>query len=131
MKLCPCGSDKNYMECCGAYLNKKRIPHSPEALMRSRYTAFVERNAYYIKQTMRGPARQNFNQKSIENSKGKWLGLEVLKSFIDLENPYKGFVEFKAKYMEQEGQDIQIIHERSEFHYIDGRWYYVNGEKPA
>ena len=38
-----------------------------------------------------------------------------------------GYIEFKAKYREQ-GKAI-VIHERSEFHRINGVWCYVGGKQ--
>jgi SEC-C motif-containing protein len=124
MKYCPCGSNKRYLECCGAYLLKKSIPNTPEALMRSRYTAYVEGNIDYIRRTMRGAALLNFNKHEAKK-KVEWRGLEIINADLEPENPAIGYVEFKAKY-EKDKQELWL-HEKSEFHLIDGRWYYVDG----
>ena len=34
--LCPCGSGKEYCECCEPIIKQKALAASPEALMRSR-----------------------------------------------------------------------------------------------
>ena len=39
-----------------------------------------------------------------------------------------GFVEFVAKFREG-GHAAQKMKERSEFHRINGRWYYWNGDR--
>jgi uncharacterized protein YchJ len=54
---------------------------------------------------------------------GKFSCLEVL-AFIPMEK--KAFVEFKAYYLEK----LQpcIIHEKSEFRFEKGAWFYVSGE---
>ena len=49
--------------------------------------------------------------------------LEVLNS--NLVSKFKGFVEFKAYFIEDNQQ--YILHEKSEFHCFDDRWYYVDG----
>lgn len=127
MKLCPCDSQKRYLDCCGAYIQEKIPAETPEALMRSRYTAYVEENYDYIKQTMREPALSQFNKKEITKGKIQWLGLNVIASSIDNHDPTIGFVEFKARY-QLVGEGIErCIHENSEFHRIKGCWYYVDG----
>src|SRR3569833_3134762 len=42
MDQCPCGSGKEYEACCGEIIGGKRAAPTAEALMRSRYSAFVE-----------------------------------------------------------------------------------------
>ena len=41
LTLCPCGSGQAIAECCGRYLDGGEAVPTAEALMRSRYTAFV------------------------------------------------------------------------------------------
>jgi len=127
MKLCPCGSQKRYLDCCGAYLEKKVKAESPLALMRSRYTAFVEKKFDYIQKTMRPPALLKFNKKSAKKESVQWLALKVVATAFDPNDENIGFVEFEASYKQEE--TTQTMHERSEFHCIDGVWYYVDGEK--
>lgn len=124
MKLCPCGTQKRYLECCGLYLLKKGIPNTPEALMRSRYTAFVEGDIRYIQKTMQGEALATFNKQTAKK-KVQWVKLEVLNTALDPNNSEIGFVEFKAYY--QEGKERFCIHEKSVFHKINDRWFYVFG----
>lgn len=107
-------------------LQKKIAAKTPEALMRSRYTAYVEGKIDYIRRTMRSPARLNFNKKSITKRPREWLGLQVITSYLDPDNSNIGYVEFIAKYR-LENIEAQI-HEISEFHFIEGRWYYVDGK---
>jgi SEC-C motif-containing protein len=126
MKYCPCESQKRYLDCCGAYLQKMRIPETPEALMRSRYTAFVEKNAEYIRKTMKPPALLKFNKKEFLKRNEQWLGLKVLQAYMHPENLQIGFVEFIASY--KDAGNFACIHELSEFHFEQGKWYYVDGK---
>jgi len=123
MKYCPCGTQKRYLECCGAYLEDKALPPTPETLMRSRYTAFVEKKADYLNKTMTIPP---FEKKAIEKGKGEWLGLEVIQAYPHSTNSNIGYVEFIAKHT-QPNNKVATIHELSEFHFIVDRWYYVSG----
>lgn len=96
--------------------------------MRSRYTAFVEKNADYIRKTMKEPALKLFNKKNILNGKEQWQGLKVIQTGLSANHPNIGFVEFIATFL-LDGQ-IHQIHENSEFHLIDNKWYYVDGIRP-
>ena len=48
--LCPCGGP-NLSTCCGPYIAGAAIPDTAEALMRSRYTAYTQRNEAYLRAT--------------------------------------------------------------------------------
>ncbi len=122
---CPCGSKIDYSHCCGLYLDADLMPSTPEKLMRSRYSAYVLANIDYIKKTMRGKALAGFDESNTQSwaESVKWLGLEIISTRN--ESPNCGFVEFIARFLE--GGKQRAIHENSEFHRIDERWYYVNG----
>jgi len=125
MTLCPCGSTKTYEQCCGLYLDKNKVPETPEQLMRSRYTAYSLANISYIGQTMKGKALIGFDELETKKSvsKNTWLSLEVVQSY--LENSDKGFVEFIASFLDR--NQVKKIHELSEFHRINNKWFYVDG----
>ncbi|WP_416140975.1 YchJ family protein [Marinimicrobium sp. C6131] len=57
--ICSCGSQAAYKECCGQYHSGTPAP-TPETLMRSRFSAFVQNKADYLMATWhpstRGPA---------------------------------------------------------------------------
>jgi SEC-C motif-containing protein len=124
MRICPCGSDKTYNDCCGKFIMGLAAPTTPEELMRSRYSAYMQADIHYIAQTMKGPAQKNFHPASAQSWAGQvtWLGLEVIRAF---EEEGKGYVEFIASFSAQ-GQK-EIIHELSEFHKEAGGWFYVDG----
>lgn len=124
MQQCPCGRKMDYQDCCGKYIEGGEIPAHPEALMRSRYTAYHQVNVDYIAETMKSPAADGFDPEGTRAwaKKVKWDKLEVVAASAE-ENI--GYVEFKAYYTAKNKQ--HVLHEKSEFHLIDGRWYYVNG----
>jgi len=125
MSFCPCGSQKNYEDCCGLFIEKKHKPQTPEQLMRSRYTAYSMANTEYIKNTMKGKPLINFNESEAKQWAQTviWTGLKVIQSYD--ETPEKGFVEFSAHFME--GNQLNIIHELSEFHRENNLWFYADG----
>ncbi len=125
MTLCNCGTIKNYTDCCGMYITNSKLPQTPEELMRSRYTAYANCNIEYIAKTMCDKALKGFNLKSVKlwARHIKWLKLEVLDQWLISESI--GFVEFKAYYLEE--NISYILHEKSEFHNKNNRWFYVDG----
>jgi SEC-C motif domain protein len=125
LQCCPCGTNHAYLNCCGAYVENGQLPPSPECLMRSRYTAFTQENSAYIRKTMRGPALRLYDQQGSHHSPQEWLGLEVITTFTDPKHSHIGYVEFIARYRQDKTQGL--IHELSEFHLIEDRWYYVDG----
>ena len=126
---CPCGRTDARGKplarsaCCGRYLDD--FDHSPapdaERLMRSRYSAFVERNAAYLLATWhasRRPAELDFEPDA------RWLGLEVRSARATGADSAE--VEFVAR-SRLAGRG-QRLHERSRFVRDDGRWCYLDGD---
>jgi SEC-C motif-containing protein len=126
--ICPCGSQKIYPDCCGLYILEKNTAPTAEALMRSRYSAYALGNLEYIRDTMLPPAANGFNLKNAkERAKHiQWTRLEVLKSWQDDKHKDKAYVEFIAYYMSNDMHSN--LHEISEFHFVENKWFYVDGE---
>src|SRR6185312_2334301 len=101
MKRCPCGSEKEYHNCCERFISGQQSASTPEELMRSRYTAYSTANIAYIAQTMRGAASKNFdaNNAEIWAKKVNWQGLKVLRASAE---GNQGLVEFIAYYHEDD-----------------------------
>lgn len=125
--ICPCGSQRQYLLCCGQYLSSHTLPSTPEALMRSRYTAYTRGDISYISATMQGKPHLHFNAKETEKwaMSVHWLGLRVIQVFYHETDPCMGFVEFKTSYIQQD--ILRVIHEISQFQFIKDRWFYVDG----
>jgi len=119
--LCPCGTNKEYSQCCEPYIEGKKPAPTPEALMRSRYAAYVKVATPYLRETLAPETRGDYNEAEvIEWSKqSEWLGLDILKAEGNT-------VEFVAKYKTQ-GKVLEH-HEVSTFRKDGGRWYFVDGE---
>jgi len=127
MHNCYCDSRKIYQDCCGAFIDNIKIPKTPEELMRSRYAAYAQANIDYIIQTMKSPASDDFDAESAREwaSQVNWLGLDVINTSQD---GVRGIVEFIAHYS-MNGKKNKI-HEVSEFHLDNGKWFYVSGIEP-
>lgn len=127
--LCPCGSNKNYDECCKPYIDDGQLPETAEKLMRSRYTAFTQANIEYLKKTLAPESRKDFDPKATKEwaEKSKWKGLKIISTTKGGPEDSKGVVEFMATYeLNKEAIDH---HEVSDFRKDEtGRWFFVDGE---
>ncbi|MEQ1659319.1 MAG: YchJ family metal-binding protein, partial [Hylemonella sp.] len=93
-----------------------------EALMRSRYSAFVLERADYLLATWHASTRPS--QLSFD-ADVKWLGLEV-KQHQPIDATHAE-VEFVARQRDRSGRAVRL-HERSRFVREHGRWFYVDGD---
>ena len=121
--LCPCGSEKPFAACCGRFLSGEAEPATPEALMRSRYSAYATRNADWVKRTWAAETAPA-DLDDVAASDIKWLGLKVLATALQDET--HGTVEFVARGRLPTG--AFRMHELSRFEKRDGRWVYVDGD---
>lgn len=121
---CPCGSATPYADCCGRYHAGPLHLQAPtaEALMRSRYSAFVRANADYLLATWHASTRPAVIEADPPGL--KWLGLDVRRH--DVQDADHATVEFVAR--SKLGGRAHRLHETSRFVREDGRWYYVDGE---
>ncbi|CAN7175215.1 MULTISPECIES: YchJ family protein [Duganella] len=133
---CPCGGP-SLATCCGPFIEGGAIPPTAETLMRSRYTAYVQRNEPYLMATWHASTRPAEPIMSNEE-KLQWLGLEV-KSALRLRqrkaeetDPTRDTVEFVARF--KINGRAQRLHEISNFvrEPAEGgaRWFYVDGSFP-
>lgn len=133
---CPCGLPATLGDCCGRYHEGVAAP-TAEALMRSRYSAYVLRLKDYLLATWHASTRPD--TLDLVDSP-RWLGLSVksasphrdsLRSQNNSGNAAGGqteraTVEFVARY-KIAGRAYKL-HETSRFVREDGRWYYLDGE---
>ncbi|WP_020182232.1 YchJ family protein [Methylotenera sp. 1P/1] len=118
---CPCGSAKAYASCCQP-LHHGQAAKSAEALMRSRYAAYVLHLENYLLATWHSSTRPD--SLDLAHDDIKWLGLEVLRE--EVTSPSTAIVEFIARY-KVGGTRAERMHEVSEFVYTNA-WYYVTGQ---
>ena len=124
---CPCGRTDargralRFADCCSPCLNQQRPASDAEALMRSRYSAFVLERADYLRATWHAstcPAQLDLDPAA------KWLGLEVRAHHrADADHAE---VEFVARFRVA-GRAVRQ-HERSRFVREQGCWWYVDGD---
>ncbi|MGW3413690.1 YchJ family protein [Streptomyces sp. NPDC000888] len=118
-RSCPCGLPQAYEECCGRYHSGAAAAPTAEALMRSRYAAFVRQDEKYLLRTWHPRTRPS----SVDFDPGmRWTGLEILETGDGSAFHSAGTVTFRASY--RGGS----LHERSRFERVDGAWVYVDGD---
>ncbi|CAH6047519.1 hypothetical protein AN2351V1_1987, partial [Citrobacter koseri] len=128
-QLCPCGSAVEYSLCCGPIVSGERVAPDPSHLMRSRYCAFVMKDANYLIRTWHPACGATAFRDDIVAgfAHTEWLGLTIFEeSGSDAEKT--GYVSFVARFIEQ-GTPGAII-ERSRFLKENGQWYYIDGTRP-
>ena len=124
MAACPCGLAREYAQCCGRYhagALHLQAP-TPEALMRSRYSAYAMGLREYVLDTWHASTRPEHMERF--DSGVKWLGLTVKRAWTASDD--EGFVEFVARSKAPGGGSAQRLEELSRFVRVDGRWQYVD-----
>jgi SEC-C motif-containing protein len=127
MKPCPCGSGREYGECCEPYISGLRNAPTAEALMRSRYSAYVEHEIDYIVKTCAEDEQERIDieQTKSWSERSKWLGLKITATEKGGPVDNEGTVEFEASYEMDGLRDIH--HERARFKKQNGVWLYSEG----
>ena len=118
---CPCGSGAILADCCGPVIAGAPAP-TAEALMRSRYTAFVQSNIAHIRATY---ATEHRAVISDDLPAIDWVGLEIMGTSGGAPDDNTGTVDFAARYR-QDGA-VRLHREKSNFRREDGCWVYVDG----
>jgi SEC-C motif-containing protein len=124
---CPCGLPTTLAACCGRYLHGFEAAPTPEALMRSRYTAFAlsaPESVGYLIATHHPDYRPVGLERDLRSGLGetKWTSLRVLHTHSEGDG---GVVEFVAEYVH--GGQIGKMRERSLFVREKGLWLYTTG----
>ncbi len=122
-KACPCGSGRAYAACCGRWHAGDRHLLAPdaEALMRSRYSAYVLGLGDYLRDTWHASTRPT--EPFSFDPALRWLGLEV-RHHVHTDDGH-AVVEFVAR--SKLGGRAMRLHETSRFVREGGRWFYVDG----
>lgn len=118
-QACPCGTEITYAHCCRRYHQGKAAP-TPEALMRSRYSAFVLELADYLLATWHPTTRPSSLDFAVSPD---WTSLQV---FSSGETSGRGAVHFRAIYRTAQGWGY--LEETSDFVRERGQWFYVGGD---
>jgi SEC-C motif-containing protein len=121
MKICYCGNQMTFENCCQLYIDGTKKTPTAEALMRSRYSAYAIGNADYLVATTHPSTRKKHKKSDIlEWSKSNnWKRLKII-------NSTETIVKFSAYYIDNHLK-AQIHTEESTFIYEEENWFYVDG----
>jgi SEC-C motif-containing protein len=120
---CPCASGRTYAQCCRPLHAAAEPAATAEALMRSRYSAYVLKLSDYLLASWHASTRPD-RLDLAEDDGTKWLGLEIKR--CQQQDESHATVEFVARYR-LAGRGHRL-HEKSRFVREDARWFYVDGD---
>lgn len=135
-EACPCGSGLKFKKCCGPALDGAVWPETPEALMRSRYSAYVTGNAAHLYRTthpendqIRGVDREQFERETVQFCRSVDFTRLTVSQVWPEDEQGVARVLFTAEY--RAGGKADSFAELSDFGRLDGRWVYLHGKESA
>lgn len=122
---CPCGSGQPLSQCCQP-CHAGTPAASAEALMRSRYSAYVLGLVDYLIATTLPAQQAALDREAIGawSTQSNWLGLDVEQAEVLGGQPAHAWVTFTARW--RDGQGDHVHRERSAFVHNQGRWYFID-----
>ncbi len=121
---CPCGGGP-YGACCGP-LHAGAAAPTAVALMRSRYSAFAVGLPSYLLATWHPDTRP---RTLTLDEDVRWRRLQIVDTARGGPDDATGVVEFRAAHRSADGAGV--LHERSRFSRVGGRWAYLDGVDPS
>ncbi len=124
---CPCGNGVAFVRCCKPLHDAgvAGLGTTAEETMRSRYVAYLTKNAPYLLATWHSSTRP---EKLDFSGEVEWHGLTVVKTIAGGALDSSGSVEFRARF--RRGDAHLELHELSQFVRESGRWFYLDGIHP-
>ena len=120
---CPCGTGRGYEDCCGP-LHAGAPARDAEALVRSRYSAYVREDAAYLLHSWHASTRpQSLSFDEPPARKPTWLKLDVKSHAMTGADTAE--VVFVARYRIG-GGSVARMREHSRFVREDGHWFYLD-----
>jgi len=109
-------------------LAREKQAATAEALMRSRYSAYVQGDVDYLHETLHPEHRHDHDIEATRRwaREARWEGLEVRSVEKGGETDGEGVVEFIASF--RENTVHKVHHEKARFQRVEGAWYYVDGD---
>lgn len=129
VKLCPCGSGLDYVDCCQSYHLYQTWPATAEQLMRSRFSAYALGLETYLQNTWAKSTR--LGSFDLETNL-VWNRLEIVATEQGMPFDDVGKVHFKAHYqLKQDDKVLEsgVMEEVSQFIRDENHhWVYLTGE---
>ncbi len=120
MSRCPCCSGFDLNLCCGRYLEGEPAP-TCEALMRSRYSAYVLDNQAYLRKTW----HPDTCPEHLGGTTLKWIALKIIDTETGQKDDQEGRVSFIASFCDN--TKGRKLHETSRFVRLEDDWVYLDG----
>jgi len=135
-ETCPCGSGAKFKKCCAPALDGVLWPETPEALMRSRYSAFVTGSSAHLYRTthpdsdqVKGMTPEQFARENLQFCRVIDFTRLVVHEARPEDEQGVARVLFTASFRAA-GED-RVVTELSDFVRLDGRWVYLHGKESA
>lgn len=127
--ICPCGSSLPLADCCGRY-HAGAPAESAEALMRSRYSAYVLGLIDYLVATTLPVQQAGLEREAMAawSAQSQWRGLSVEEHRPLGGTPARAQVTFIAHWQDADGEHAH--RECSDFVKAAGRWYFIDPSVP-
>lgn len=128
MNGCPCGSGREYQECCGLLIAGSKKAATAEELLRARYSAHVKLEMAFVKDTTHPEKISKYEPSTTKDwaEKSEWEKLEIL----DIEDggveDETGNIEFVAHFRQKD--KLKTHHELAHFKRYDGEWFFYDGQ---
>ena len=129
---CPCGSSRAYDVCCGPLITGLRPAPTPEALMRSRYTAYVKAQFQYLRKTLAPSEQDGFDEEAARrwSTESEWRGLAIVETEGGGAGDDEGTVSFVARYAqkgeEREHRELAVFRRDPKTR----AWYFAEARAP-
>lgn len=131
---CPCGSGLKYKRCCLPYHELIAWPPTPEALMRSRFSAYVVGHAQHLYRTTHpdNPAvkevpQDRYLRETVAYCKDVEFIALTIHGTWEADESTMAQVEFTAQYITS--GEAGAFSERSNFVLLADRWVYHSGRE--
>jgi SEC-C motif-containing protein len=114
---------------CMPLIRGERHASTPAELMASRYVAYRVGAIDYLVESNDPKTRNQIDRKAAEewSERAKFNALEIVSTTQGGPDDEVGEVEFIARYTIKGA--LHTHHERSQFRRLDGRWYFVSGDR--
>ena len=117
---CPCGLGPSFTACCGRFTGTGVPAPTAELLMRSRFTAYAQKDADHLSVTWHSSSRPDQLQLDADL---RWTALEILATAAGGLLDTRGTVAFRARAVS--GGRARTVEEDSAFVRVAGAWAYV------
>jgi len=119
---CSCGSGLDFALCCEPVITGKKPAETAEKLMRARFTGHVLNDGKFLHFSYLPTSRQPYVEEA-DTAPLAWTSL-VIHGHEPEVKPNVSNVDFTAYFNDDQGNP-GALHEKSEFHRINGNWLFA------